>query len=123
MAQTIPILPSPDFDDTVRFYELIGFSEEGRWPGRYLIIEHPAAIELHFFHLPDLDVASNDHGAYIRFDSDFEAESLYNQWWAARPEGGSLREPSTTDYGMFEFALLDPHRNLLRVGGLADSPD
>jgi hypothetical protein len=117
MAQTIPILPSPDFDQTAGFYELIGFSEEGRWPDAYLILEHPANIELHFFHAPGLDVTQNDHGAYIRFDSDFEAESLYNQWWAASPEGGTLTPPRATDYGLLEFALLDPHGNSLRVGG------
>ena len=117
MAQTIPILPSPDFDQTTAFYELIGFSEEGRWPGAYLILEHAASIELHFFHAPKLNTTKNNHGAYIRFDSDFEAESLYNQWWAASPDGGTLHPPGATEYGLLEFALLDPHGNLLRVGG------
>ncbi|MDH3499752.1 MAG: hypothetical protein OEM97_06490 [Acidimicrobiia bacterium] len=116
-AVTIPIFPSPDFDETEGFYTQLGFHEVARFGGEYLIIQHPANIELHFFHDAHVDLAKNDHGAYVRFGSDFEAESLYNQWWAAGPEGGDLRAPATTDYGLLEFALLDPHRNLLRVGG------
>lgn len=118
-ATTIPILPSPDFDTTAAFYEHLGFTEGSRWD-HYLIMEHPAGIELHFFHSADLDEASNDHGCYVRFASDFEAQSLYDQWWAAAPDGADLREPESTDYGLLEFALLDPHRNLVRVGGVVE---
>ena len=32
MAETIPILPSADFDATTRFWAALGFGARGRWP-------------------------------------------------------------------------------------------
>jgi hypothetical protein len=31
--------------------------------------------------------------------------------------GGRLNSPKATDYGLLEFALIDAHGNLVRVGG------
>jgi catechol 2,3-dioxygenase-like lactoylglutathione lyase family enzyme len=118
-ASTIPILPSSDLDATAEFYGILGFDETGRWPG-YLILEHRASVELHFFHQPGLVAATNDHGCYVRFSSDLEAESVYNQWLAAGLPAGHLHAPEATDYGLLEFALLDLDRNLVRVGGVID---
>ncbi len=111
-------MPSVDFDRTAEFYDQCGFHLVRNFDGRYLILRNPAGIELHFFPHPDLDPTHNDHGAYVRFDSDIEAESLYNQWLAAGVADGELHPPQATDYGLLEFALLDPDRNLLRVGGV-----
>jgi hypothetical protein len=114
---TIPILPSSDFDDTSAFFNGLGFEETGRWHGRYLILEHPVGIELHFFTSTALAPESNDHGAYIRFSSAHEVDELFGAWANVDLDGGRLIPPSNTEYGLREFALLDTMRNLLRIGG------
>ena len=35
---TIPILPSPNLDETSLFYAKLGFIEQSRWAGEYLIV-------------------------------------------------------------------------------------
>lgn len=119
-VDVMPILPSWDFDLTSRFYEQLGFEERGRWEGSYLIMAHPAKIELHFFASPEIPPSTNDHGVYVRFSSAVEVDSLHAIWSDAKLDGGQIHEPVDTDYGLREFALLDPMRNLLRVGGLLD---
>ena len=114
----IPILPSPDADATARFYSKLGFAEVARFPNEYLILEHSVGIELHFFKSDELVPASNDHGCYIRFESAAEAADLYELWSRVEMEDGELHPPTEATYGLLEFALLDGHRNLLRVGGV-----
>ena len=121
-AKTIPILPSPSFDATSSFYAALGFRERGRWPGEYLILQREDGIELHFWSNPDVDPATNDVGCYIRFDTAAEARSLHDDWASRVPRGGRLNPPIQTDYGLLEFALIDLHGNLLRIGGFIDTP-
>jgi hypothetical protein len=50
-----------------------------------------------------------------------DADSLHREWEqigvATAPATGSrLMPPGDTDYGLREFALVDPSGNLLRVG-------
>ena len=42
-VDTIPILPSRDFDETVMFWTVLGFEESGRWPESYLIVARPGS--------------------------------------------------------------------------------
>jgi catechol 2,3-dioxygenase-like lactoylglutathione lyase family enzyme len=121
-AVTIPILPTTDFDATAAFYASLGFEERRRWPGDYLIIVGPAGTELHFWMAPDIDPASNRHACYIRFDDGAEAAALHDAWAACELAGGRLHPVNATDYGMLEFALVDPHGNLLRIGGRQAPP-
>lgn len=111
----IPILPSPDATATVAFYSSLGFEEVARYPDEYLIIRHPSGIELHFFHQPGLRPESNDHGVYIRLEHVDSFTALFDQWASAAP-ANIAHQPEGTDYGLVEFALLDAHGNLLRVG-------
>jgi catechol 2,3-dioxygenase-like lactoylglutathione lyase family enzyme len=49
-VQTIPILPSPNLDETAAFYAALGFEEHGRWANEYLIlIRSEDGIEFHFW--------------------------------------------------------------------------
>jgi hypothetical protein len=116
-VETIPILPSSDFDDTSAFFARLGFSETGRWPDRYLILEHPVGIELHFFWSKKLSPRSNDHGAYVRFSTSTAVDELHAAWVGLDLGNARITQPENMDYGLREFALLDPMRNLLRVGG------
>jgi hypothetical protein len=50
-----------------------------------------------------------------------DADALYDEWDAigvASPKTGSRLQgpPVDTDYGMREFALVDPSGNVIRVG-------
>ena len=117
----MPILPSWDFDATSEFYQRLGFIEGARFPGNYLIMDHPKGIELHFFMSPEFPVEKNDHGTYIRFETAAEADALHETWAASDIGDGKLHRPHDMDYGLREFALLDPMRNLLRVGGFLDA--
>jgi hypothetical protein len=99
----------------VAFYASLGFGGIATYPDEYLIIRHPSGIELHFFHQPGLRPASNDHGAYIRLDDPGSLLALFDHWASAAP-ANIARQPEETDYGLIEFALLDAHGNLLRVG-------
>jgi hypothetical protein len=166
-ATLIPILPSKSFDETARFYAALGFTETGRWPGEYLILQHgrrrswfrvmtqgfgfvarrasagilrrisssrnaatepktksepgtnfgSGVLELHFWSNPTVDRKTNDVACYIRFDSAAEARALHDAWAPNVAPGARLDAPVETDYGLTEFALIDPHGNLLRVGG------
>ena len=116
-AVTIPILPSADFDRTAAFYGGLGFVERGRWPAEYLILERPGGIELHFWSNPDVDRLTNDVACYVRFGTAAEARALHDGWARDGVEGGRLVAPKQTDYGLLEFALIDPSGNLVRIGG------
>ncbi|MFT7474759.1 MAG: catechol 2,3-dioxygenase-like lactoylglutathione lyase family enzyme [Verrucomicrobiales bacterium] len=122
----IPILPSSDFDATTAFYVLLGFTEIDRFGDHYLLLEHTIGMELHFYCAGKVKPKSNDHAAYIRFETDDEANALHTRWNGitntpgfARVAGkvGRLTSISYTDYGLREFALLDLDGNLLRIGG------
>ena len=115
----VPILPSCDLDDTLRFYERLGFQNQGAPPDvwDYLIIGR-GGIELHFFAMPDLDPLTTYSSCYLRVP---DADALHTEWSGVGvltdPETGSrLMAPMDTDYGMREFALVDRSGNLVRVG-------
>jgi len=117
-AKTIPTLPSRDFDRTAAFYARLGFAETARFPAEYLIVQRVDGIELHFWPSPTLDPAHNDAGCYVRYASAEEAAAIHAEWSAASIDAHHLRPLGMTDYGLVEFALLDPDRNLVRVGGV-----
>lgn len=111
----IPTLPSGDLDITSEFYSGLGFSEISRHEA-YLILRRDN-IELHFFRLEDVDPLSSDHGCYIRAS---DVDSLHAIFSAAGlPEEGTPRishAPADREWGIREFALVDPHGNLIRCG-------
>lgn len=113
---TVPVLPSADFDRTAAFYAQLGFAETRRWGGDYLILQHPAPIELHFFSSPATEAGRNDHGCYVRFPSADDANRVHLEWKARA--GSAVGQAQLTDYGLTEFAVHDPDGNLIRVGGV-----
>ena len=112
----IPILLSLDLNETDRFYARLGFSTKGRWPG-YATLRREDGLELHFSFTPDLDPKKNECACYVRFDRADEARALHDAWAKADLRGARLHPPEETDYGLLEFALVDPHGNLIRIGG------
>jgi catechol 2,3-dioxygenase-like lactoylglutathione lyase family enzyme len=118
----VPILPSRDLDETLSFYERLGFELRGapieRF--RYLIIGR-GTVEIHFWDAPDVDPLTTDFSCYVHVR---DADALYDAWSSigvpTDPATGSrLMPPWDTEYGLREFALVDPSGNLLRIGSRA----
>jgi hypothetical protein len=117
--RAVPILPSANLQATLVFYERLGFENRGapleEWD--YLIIGR-GAIELHFYSLPEVDPLTTNFSCYLFVD---DAQALHDEWEQIGVEtdvatGSRLVAPMDTDYGMREFALVDPSGNLVRVG-------
>lgn len=115
----VPILPSRDLEETLAFYERLGFELRGApiEKYRYLIVGR-GPIELHFWDAPGVDPLTTDASCYVRVR---DADALHTEWAAAGIEpdpatGSRLMPPCATDYGMREFALVDRRGNLVRVG-------
>ncbi len=106
---TIPILPSLNLDETAAFYARLGFAEESRWAGEYLIVSRDD-VEIHFSVCDDAKICENS-SCYVYVA---DAAALYAEYLAAGIE--RIEEPEPTDYDVLEFSLVDPHGNLIRIG-------
>ncbi len=119
MESVAPILPSRDLPSTLAFYERLGFEEGGHWPQEYLIVSR-GSVGLHFFRCPELDPWSSIAGCYVYVE---DADALHAAFLSLElPSEGIPRlhgAPEETDYGLREFALVDPDGNLLRIGSPA----
>jgi hypothetical protein len=117
-----PILPSRDLTATAEFYAPLAFEEQGLWPDEYVIVMR-REVRLHFFHSSQLDPWSSDAGCYLYVD---DADALFAEWRPlGLPSEGIPRlhgSPNDTDYGLREFALVDPDGNLLRIGSFIAEP-
>ncbi len=110
---TIPILASRDVDETVTFYERLGFDVVARYDefGPPYLLLRREEVELHFVHTPDVDPQESSGGCYLRVT---DAQAVYDDW--APLELPEIRAPRDTPWGMREFFLVDPSGNLLRIG-------
>ncbi|HEX5467516.1 MAG TPA: VOC family protein [Gaiellaceae bacterium] len=115
----VPILPSRNLEESLAFYERLGFELVGApiEKYRYLIVRR-GAVELHFWDAPDVDPLTTDASCYIHVG---EADALHEEWAQIGVErdaatGSRLMPPTDTDYGLREFALVDKSGNLLRIG-------
>ena len=72
---------------------------------------------LHFFHSPSLDPWSSDAGCYLYVE---DADALFADYAGLGLPGEGIPRlhgaPEDTDYGLREFAVVDPDGNLLRIG-------
>jgi hypothetical protein len=119
VEHAVPILPSRDLGETLEFYARLGFENRGPPPddSDYIIIGR-GGVELQFAGARGIDPFTTSASCYIRT---VDADALYAEWLQTGisydPATGSrLMPPLDTDYGMREFALVDPSGNLIRVG-------
>jgi catechol 2,3-dioxygenase-like lactoylglutathione lyase family enzyme len=117
--RAVPILPSRDLRETLAFYERLGFENRGAPPEEwdYMILGR-GGIELHFIAAPNTDPLTSAASCYLFVP---DADRLYAEWQAIgvaadADTGSRLEAPVNTDYGMREFAVVDPSGNLVRVG-------
>ena len=110
-GKAIPTLPARDLDETVAFYQRLGFALARRYPEHGYAVVSRGAIELHFFAHDHVDAGHSHTGCYLRVD---DARALYDEWRQSGVEGVTGLEDKP--WRMREFALVDPSGNLLRVG-------
>lgn len=122
MEGSVPILPSRDLAETLEFYEALGFENRGAPPEewQYLIIGR-GDVWLHFTFTPDVDPLATAASCYVYVN---DVDSLHEAWSHVvvpnAATGSRVVAPVTTDYGMREFAVVDPSGNLLRIGSPED---
>jgi len=119
-----PILPSRDLVETRAFYEAIGFRpwfRDGGVNPQYEIMSRGHLV-VHFSRERGLDPAKNDSACYLRVT---DADAFHRVCEILHlPASGipRLTAPRDEDWGMREFAIVDPSGNLLRIGhDLADA--
>lgn len=105
-----PVLPSSNFRQTIDFYtKKLGFTLTGQYPD-YLIVERDE-IALHFWLCEDTTFFKVS-GCYLYVEG---IERLYQDF-----ERQGIVHPNAplqkTGYGIMEFAAIDVHGNLLRIG-------
>ena len=107
----IPVLASLDFDESVAFYNALGFETLGRYPDYALV--RRGSMELHFWACKDRAICEAT-SCYLQVGD----AGAYHAEWADRagPAGGRISDVEDKPWGMREFAVWDPHGNLLRVG-------
>lgn len=109
--QTIPVLPSSDFERTSRFYALLGFSGPRIYPD-YLILKW-GEEEIHFF----LEEGDHTYGhGHSHFSSYIRVVGLDALYETLKGAGVLLDPPSARPWGLKEMALIDPDGSLLRFG-------
>lgn len=111
-----PILPSLNFSETKQFYtEKLGFKLIAEFPNEYLILDRDS-VSLHFWICDDKKICEAS-GCYIYVSEIKEIYKSYLEKNLIHPNG-TLRK---TEYGLIEFAVLDCHGNLLRIGELMNT--
>lgn len=114
-----PSFFSTDMERTFKFWSALGF-EARRYDDDFMILEHPIGFGLMFGLDSELDPAENKTNAYLRFTTKEEVVGLHDEWAVhvptTRTPEGFIGQPEETPWGTFEWPLLDPDSNLLRVG-------
>lgn len=113
----IPILPCRSLDETLAFYEKLGFTTDLRQerPAVYAIVRR-GSLELHFFGFPEIDPFASYAGCYLRVE---DVDPLFAELSVlGLPKQGIPRIDALADrpWGMREFAIVDPNGTLLRIG-------
>lgn len=116
----IPTLPSRSINETVAFYNRLGF-EGGphEFADSYAILRR-GSVELHFFTHKELVPAHSSAGCYIRV---LDVEMIYRECSSAKlPRQGipRMEELGSKPWGLREFAIVDPDGNLLRIGQIIE---
>ena len=115
-TKVIPILLSHNLDETIVFYRKLGFEFDDFRPHNQYLIANYYNIEIHFQFDKNLDIFSNSSMCYIRSQ---EAKLLFDKWQEiGLPNCGipRLDNIELKPWGMYEFAIIDPSGNLIRIG-------
>jgi catechol 2,3-dioxygenase-like lactoylglutathione lyase family enzyme len=116
LERVVPVFPVRNVRAALEHYRRLGFvveayAVESEGDPIYGFIRR-GPIELHLARTTELEPNHNTSACYLYVD---DANGLLEEWSRAGA-GGRLHEPVDTDYGLREFAHVDPDGNLLRVG-------
>jgi hypothetical protein len=107
-----PVIPVLDLDAALVRFRRLGFEVQPYTGGeRYGFVER-GPVSLHLTEWDEHDPGRTGAHVYIYVS---DADVVYAEWRVAGVEG-RLGEPFDTDYGLREFAYVDPDGTLLRVG-------
>ena len=109
LSQAIPILAYLDADQTLVFYEKLGFECKSHWPG-YLIFSRDT-IELHLWQCDDPGIPKNT-GCYVRVNQIVELFAECERLQCIHPAGTLEDKP----WGMRQFSILDNNGNIIHFG-------
>lgn len=113
-----PVVPVLDLDAALDRYRRLGFDVEPYTGGeRYGFVER-GQVSLHLTEWSEHDP---DHTAAQVYVYVSDADQLHDEWAAAGVEG-SLGDLRDTEYGLREFAYIDPDGTLHRVGSPLGDP-
>jgi uncharacterized glyoxalase superfamily protein PhnB len=112
ISAVIPKLPFINKDETIDFYNTIGFQLDADY-GQYLIFSLEQT-ELHFFSHDNLNPKKSDFMIYLRVNA--EIEKIYNKLIdsgiSIHPNGKLEKKP----WNQMEFSIIDPNGTLLTFG-------
>jgi ketosteroid isomerase-like protein len=114
----VPILPSRNLEETLVFYERLGFRRRAPGDTRPQLSIVRGGIELRFYHAPELNPFAATATCYLRVP---HADQLHQEWELIgvpldRGTGSRLLAPADTDDGLREFTLIDKSGNVLYIG-------
>jgi catechol 2,3-dioxygenase-like lactoylglutathione lyase family enzyme len=129
-AITVPILPSADLDDSIAFYEALGFERTYRQkrPNPSAVVEL-GEIGIHLFELEGFDPASSYGSVIIAVSDPDDLYARFAEGLRARfgklPSSGIPRilRPRKRHGTVRGFSVVDPGGNWLRVSRLGDRED
>ncbi|WP_052423202.1 bleomycin resistance protein [Nonomuraea candida] len=107
-----PVVPVRDLQAALARYRRLGFAVRAyEGEARYGFVER-GSVSLHLTEWDEHDPARTAAAVYLYVS---DADALHAEW-AAAGVTGRLGQPSDTEYGLREFAYVDPDGTLHRVG-------
>jgi predicted enzyme related to lactoylglutathione lyase len=104
-----PILPTSDVGRAVKFYESLGFQVAVY--GDFVMTKRDG-IELFLSLRPDHDPKRTASCLFVRVDD----ANVLHAHWQTNGVGDEIKPLRDTDYGMREFAVIDPDGNMMLFG-------
>ncbi|MBL8574161.1 MAG: VOC family protein [Hyphomicrobiaceae bacterium] len=106
----IATLPALDLDESLDFYQALGFAVASTYPAQGYAILKAGALELHLWLTDDPDIPENT-SIYWRVDDVDAVHAELKQKELAPPKG-----PQATAWGTREINVIDPAGCLIRIG-------
>jgi hypothetical protein len=108
-----PIVPVKDLDVALDRYRTLGFDARAyEGPARYGFVDR-GSVSIHLTEWDEHDPLSTAASVYLYVS---DADALHAEWAALENLAGRLIAPQETDYGLREFAYVDPDGTLHRIG-------
>jgi catechol 2,3-dioxygenase-like lactoylglutathione lyase family enzyme len=129
-AVTIPILPCPDLDSTVSFYEALGFTRTYRQvrPNPYAVVARDG-IQIHLYTIDHYDPETATGNVIVAVP---DVDELYGAFasglratFGKLPAAGIPRiiRPRRRFGTVYGFSVVDPGGNWLRFSNLGDTEE